>query len=84
MPAPRFALKLRPRDTVLVDCTIVVLATMLAALIANLQSVRPARQSIASEMTTALAASNDRLHRRHQRDGGRLGLFDADDRIVFQ
>ncbi len=79
---PRFALESR-RNTVLVSCTIVLLAMLLAALIANLQSLRERATSIAEDMTKALAASNERLRAAIgvMEDG--FGLFDADDRIVL-
>jgi signal transduction histidine kinase/CHASE1-domain containing sensor protein/integral membrane sensor domain MASE1 len=77
-----FALESR-RNAVLVSCTVVLLSMLLAALIANLQSLRERATSIAEDMTKALAASNERLRAAIgvMEDG--FGLFDADDRIVL-
>ncbi|MEZ5830519.1 MAG: PAS-domain containing protein [Dongiaceae bacterium] len=79
---PGFVLESR-RNTVLVGCTIVLLATLLAALIANLQSLRQRATGIAEEMTKALAASNERLRAAISVMEDGFGLFDADDRIVL-
>jgi signal transduction histidine kinase/CHASE1-domain containing sensor protein len=79
---PRFALESH-RNAVLVACTIVLLAMLLAALIANLQSLRQRATGIAEDMTKALAASNERLHAAISVMEDGFGLFDADDRIVL-
>ena len=79
---PGFALESH-RNAVLVSCTIVLLAMLLAALIANLQSLRQRATSLAEEMTQALAASNERLHAAISVMEDGFGLFDADDRIVL-
>ena len=79
---PHFALESR-RNAVLVACTIVLLAMLLAALIANLQSLRQRATGIAEDMTKALAASNERLHAAISVMEDGFGLFDADDRIVL-
>ena len=79
---PHFAMESR-RTPVLVSCTIVVLAMLLAALIANLQSLRQRATGIAEEMTKAVAASNDRLHAAINVMEDGFGLFDADDRIIL-
>jgi len=79
---PHFAMESR-RTPVLVSCTIVVLAMLLAALIANLQSLRQRATGIAEQMTKALAASNERLHAAITVMDDGFGLFDADDRIVL-
>ncbi|HKP23994.1 MAG TPA: PAS-domain containing protein [Dongiaceae bacterium] len=79
---PHFAMESR-RNPVLISCTIVVLAMLLAALIANLQSLRQRATGIAEQMTKALAASNDRLHAAISVMEDGFGLFDADDRIVL-
>ncbi|HEY3145315.1 MAG TPA: CHASE domain-containing protein, partial [Dongiaceae bacterium] len=71
------------RDAVLVSCTIVLLAMLLAALVANLQSLRQRATGIAEEMTKALAASNERLRAAISVMEDGFGLFDADDRIVL-
>jgi signal transduction histidine kinase/CHASE1-domain containing sensor protein len=79
---PGFALESR-RTPLLVSCTIVVLATLLAALIANLQSLRQRAASLAEDMTKALAASNERLHAAigGMEDG--FAVFDSEDRILL-
>jgi signal transduction histidine kinase/CHASE1-domain containing sensor protein/integral membrane sensor domain MASE1 len=77
-----FALESR-RDPVLISCTIVVLAMLLAALIANLQSLRQRATGIAEQMTKALAASNERLHAAINVMEDGFALFDAEDRIVL-
>jgi signal transduction histidine kinase/CHASE1-domain containing sensor protein len=79
---PGFALESR-RNAVLVSCTIMLLAMLLAALIANLQSLRQRATGIAEDMTKALAASNERLHAAISVMEDGFGLFDADDRIVL-
>jgi signal transduction histidine kinase/CHASE1-domain containing sensor protein/integral membrane sensor domain MASE1 len=79
---PGFALE-SSRNAVLVSCTIVLLAMLLAALVANLQSLRQRATGIAEEMTKALAASNERLHAAISVMEDGFGLFDADDRIVL-
>ena len=79
---PHFAMESR-RNPVLIACTIVVLALLLAALIANLQSLRQRATGIAEQMTKALAASNDRLHAAINVMEDGFALFDADDRIVL-
>jgi signal transduction histidine kinase/CHASE1-domain containing sensor protein/integral membrane sensor domain MASE1 len=79
---PHFAMESR-RNPVLISCTIVVLAMLLAALIANLQSLRQRATGIAEQMTKALAASNERLHAAISVMEDGFGLFDADDRIVL-
>ena len=71
------------RDSVLISCTIVLLAMLLAALIANLQSLRQRATGIAEDMTKALAASNERLRAAISVMEDGFGLFDADDRIVL-
>jgi signal transduction histidine kinase/CHASE1-domain containing sensor protein/integral membrane sensor domain MASE1 len=79
---PRFPLESR-RSPVLISCTIVLLAMLLATVIANLQSLRQRATSIAEDMTKALAASNERLQAAISvmRDG--FAIFDADDRVVI-
>jgi signal transduction histidine kinase/CHASE1-domain containing sensor protein/integral membrane sensor domain MASE1 len=79
---PHFAMESR-RNPVLISCTIVVLAMLLAALIANLQSLRQRATGIAEQMTKALAASNDRLHAAINVMEDGFALFDPDDRIVL-
>ncbi len=79
---PHFAVESR-RTPVLVSCTIVLLAMLLAALIANLQSLRQRATAMAEEMTRALAASNERLHAAISVMDDGFGLFDAEDRIVL-
>jgi signal transduction histidine kinase/CHASE1-domain containing sensor protein len=71
------------RDAVIVSCTIVLLAMLLAALVSNLQSMRQRATGIAEEMTKALAASNERLRAAISVMEDGFGLFDADDRIVL-
>ncbi|HEV8392231.1 MAG TPA: PAS-domain containing protein [Dongiaceae bacterium] len=71
------------RNAVLVSCTIVLLAMLLAALIANLQSLRQRATGLAEEMTKALAASNERLRAAISVMEDGFGLFDAEDRIVL-
>ena len=68
---PHFAMESR-RNPVLISCTIVVLAMLLAALIANLQSLRQRATGIAEQMTKAARRQQRAPARRHQRDGGRL------------
>ena len=79
---PHFAMESR-RNPVLISCTIVVLAMLLAALIANLQSLRQRATGIAEQMTKALAASNERLHAAINVMEDGFALFDPDDRIVL-
>jgi CHASE1-domain containing sensor protein len=79
---PRFAMESR-RNPVLISCTIVVLAMLLATLIANLQSLRQRATGIAEQMTKALAASNERLHAAINVMEDGFALFDPDDRIVL-
>jgi signal transduction histidine kinase/CHASE1-domain containing sensor protein/integral membrane sensor domain MASE1 len=79
---PDFTLESR-RDPVLVSCTIVLLAMLLAALVANLQSLRQRAIGIAEDMTKALAASNERLHAAISVMEDGFGLFDAEDRVVL-
>jgi len=79
---PHFALESR-RNPVLISCTIVVLAMLLAALIANLQSLRQRATGIAEQMTKALAASNERLHAAINVMEDGFALFDPEDRIVL-
>ncbi len=67
----------------LISCTIVVLAMLLAALIANLQSLRQRATGIAEQMTKALAASNERLHAAINVMEDGFALFDPEDRIVL-
>ena len=81
-PGAGFAPESR-RDAVLVSCTIVLLAMLLAALIANLQSLRQRATGIAEDMTKALNASNERLKAAISVMEDGFGLFDADDRIVL-
>jgi signal transduction histidine kinase len=71
------------RTPVLVSCTIIVLAMLLAALVANLQSLRQRATAMAEDMTKALAASNERLQAAISVMQDGFGLFDADDRIVL-
>jgi signal transduction histidine kinase/CHASE1-domain containing sensor protein/integral membrane sensor domain MASE1 len=71
------------RDAVLVSCTIVLLAMLLAALVANLQSLRQRATVLAEDMTKALAASNERLRAAISVMEDGFGLFDADDRIIL-
>jgi signal transduction histidine kinase/CHASE1-domain containing sensor protein/integral membrane sensor domain MASE1 len=71
------------RDAVLVSCTIVLLAMLLAALVANLQSLRQRATALAEDMTKALAASNERLRAAISVMEDGFGLFDADDRIIL-
>jgi signal transduction histidine kinase len=79
---PHFAMESR-RNPVLISCTIVVLAMLLAALIANLQSLRQRATGIAEQMTKALAASNERLHAAINVMEDGFALFDPEDRIVL-
>jgi signal transduction histidine kinase/CHASE1-domain containing sensor protein len=81
-PGSDFALASR-RSPVLISCTIVLLATLLAALIANLQSLRERATGLAEEMTKALAASNARLHAAISVMQDGFALFDPEDRIVL-
>jgi len=67
----------------LLSVALVLLGTLLAALIANLQSLRTRAGAIAVEMNRALAASNARLHAAVNAMEDGFGLFDADDRIVL-
>ncbi|HET6620999.1 MAG TPA: PAS-domain containing protein [Dongiaceae bacterium] len=71
------------RDAVLVSCTIVLLAMLLAALVANLQSLRQRATALAEDMTKALAASNERLRAAISVMEDGFGLFDAEDRIIL-
>ncbi|HEX6119586.1 MAG TPA: CHASE domain-containing protein, partial [Dongiaceae bacterium] len=70
------------RNAVLVSCTIVLLAMLLAALVANLQSLRQRATALAEDMTKALAASNERLRAAISVMEDGFGLFDADDRVI--
>jgi signal transduction histidine kinase/CHASE1-domain containing sensor protein/integral membrane sensor domain MASE1 len=79
---PHFVTESR-RNPVLISCTIVVLALLLAALVANLQSLRQRATGIAEQMTKALAASNERLYAAIDVMEDGFALFDADDRIVL-
>ncbi|MBA4096525.1 MAG: hypothetical protein C0484_07135 [Rhodospirillum sp.] len=79
---PNFVMESR-RNPVLISCTIVVLAMLLAALIANLQSLRQRATGIAEQMTKALAASNERLHAAINVMEDGFALFDPEDRIVL-
>ncbi|WP_119302055.1 PAS-domain containing protein [Dongia deserti] len=78
---PHFPAESR-RVPVLVSCTIVLLATLLAALIANLQSLRERATGIAEHMTKALAASNERLHAAISVMEDGFALFDPEDRVL--
>ena len=81
-PGPDFPQASR-RSPVLASCTIVLLATLLAALIANLQSLRERATGIAEDMTKALAASNARLHAAISVMEDGFALFDPEDRVVL-
>ncbi|HWA48571.1 MAG TPA: PAS-domain containing protein [Dongiaceae bacterium] len=67
----------------LMSVGLVLLGTLLAALIANLQSLRSRANAIAVDMTRALAASNARMNDAINVMGSGFAMFDADDRLIM-
>jgi len=88
-PGPAFPIASRS-EPVLLSAAVVLIATILSALVANLQSTGARANAIAARMTADLAASNERFRLTEARlkaaieamDSG-FALFDADDRLIL-
>lgn len=88
-PGPRFP-SAGHSEAMLLSAAVLLIATILSALVANLQSTGSRASAIAARMTADLAASNERFRLTEARlkaaieamDSG-FALFDSDDRLIL-
>ena len=81
-PGPLFEHESRWQG-MLISFGVVLLGMLLAALIANLRSLRARATAIAADMTEALTASNARMNDAINAMGSGFAMFDAADRLVL-
>jgi signal transduction histidine kinase/CHASE1-domain containing sensor protein/integral membrane sensor domain MASE1 len=71
------------RDSLLLGCGILLLGTMLATMIASIQSMRDRAMALAAEMNAALARTSEALSAAVEAMDSGFAMFDADDRLTL-
>jgi signal transduction histidine kinase/CheY-like chemotaxis protein/CHASE1-domain containing sensor protein/integral membrane sensor domain MASE1 len=71
------------RDSLLLSCGIILLGTMLAAMVASIQSMRDKAVALAAEMNAALARTGEALRAAVDAMDSGFAMFDAEDRLTL-